>query len=68
MQKKTVSSPKKSSKDSHTNTLTAVVQRDGDGYVSFCPELDIACQGGDVKEATSNLREAVELFLELDTR
>ena len=25
--------------------LTAVIEREGDGYVSFCPELDIASQG-----------------------
>jgi len=25
--------------------LTAVIEREGDGYVSLCPELDIASQG-----------------------
>ena len=60
----TARSTKKSPKRSHTNTLTAVIQREGNGYVSFCPELDIASQGDDVKAATNNLREAVELFLE----
>jgi predicted RNase H-like HicB family nuclease len=30
----------------------------------LCPELDVASQGSTVEEATSNLREAVELFLE----
>ncbi len=44
--------------------LTAVLERDGDGYVSLCPELDIASQGENVEEALANLREAVELFLE----
>ena len=37
---------------------------EGDGYVSFCPELDIASQGDAVEEAQKNLREAVELFFE----
>jgi predicted RNase H-like HicB family nuclease len=44
--------------------LTAVVEREGDGYVALCPELDIASQGDTVEEARANLREAVELFLE----
>lgn len=44
--------------------LTAVVEREGDGYVALCPELDVASQGGTVEDARANLREAVELFLE----
>ena len=34
------------------------------GYVSFCPELDVASQGDTIEEARANLVEAVELFLE----
>lgn len=41
-----------------------MIYREGDGYVSFCPELDVASQGDSIEEASSNLREAVELFLE----
>lgn len=44
--------------------LTAVIERENDGYVSLCPELDIASQGQTVEEAKCNLREAVELFFE----
>ena len=44
--------------------MTAVIERDGDGYVSLCPELDIASQGKSVEEARDNLREALELFFE----
>lgn len=44
--------------------FTAVIEREGSGYVSLCPELDIASQGETVEEATSNLKEAVELFFE----
>jgi predicted RNase H-like HicB family nuclease len=44
--------------------LTAVIEREGDGYVALCPELDIASQGSTVEEARSNLREALELFFE----
>jgi predicted RNase H-like HicB family nuclease len=46
------------------SSFTAIVEREGDGYVSLCPELDVASQGSSVEEATANLREAVELFLE----
>jgi predicted RNase H-like HicB family nuclease len=44
--------------------LTALISREGDGYVALCPELDIASQGDSIKEARENLREAVELFFE----
>lgn len=44
--------------------LTAVIEREGDGYVSLCPEIDVASQGGTVDEARANLSEAVDLFFE----
>lgn len=44
--------------------LTAIIERENDGYVSLCPELDIASQGDSIEEARENLREAVELFFE----
>ena len=44
--------------------LTAIIEREGEGYVSLCPELDIASQGDTIEEARSNLREALELFFE----
>ena len=44
--------------------LTAIIEREGDGYVSLCPELDIASQGATVDEAQRNLKEALELFFE----
>ena len=44
--------------------LTAIIEREGDGYVAFCPEVDVASQGASVHEASANLREAVELFFE----
>jgi predicted RNase H-like HicB family nuclease len=45
--------------------LTAILEREGDGYASLCPELDIASQGPTVEEARDNLREALELFFEV---
>lgn len=35
--------------------LTAIIEREGDGYVSFCPEFDIASQGDTIEEARRNL-------------
>lgn len=43
---------------------TGIIEKEGNVYVALCPELDVASQGTTVEEATANLREAVELFLE----
>jgi predicted RNase H-like HicB family nuclease len=47
-----------------TQQLTAIIEREGDGYVGLCPELDIASQGDTIETARANLQEAVELFFE----
>jgi predicted RNase H-like HicB family nuclease len=44
--------------------LTAIIEKEGDGYVSLCPELDVASQGDSIAEARANLIEALELFFE----
>ena len=44
--------------------FTAMIYREDDGYVALCPELDVASQGNSVEEASANLQEAVELFIE----
>ena len=44
--------------------LTAIIEREENGYVSLCPELYIASQGDTIEEARENLREALELFFE----
>lgn len=44
--------------------LTAIIEREGNGYVALCPEIDIASQGDTIEEARINLREALELFFE----
>ena len=44
--------------------LTAVIEREGDGFVALCPELDVASQGESIEIARANLIEAVELFFE----
>ncbi|MFH7245161.1 MAG: type II toxin-antitoxin system HicB family antitoxin [Spirulina sp.] len=48
-----------------THQFTAVIEREEEGYVSLCPELDIASQGDTVEEARANLIEAIELFFEV---
>jgi predicted RNase H-like HicB family nuclease len=47
-----------------TSSYTAILEKEGNLYVALCPELDVASQGTTVEEATANLKEAVELFLE----
>ena len=37
--------------------LTAIIEKEGDGFVSLCPELDIASQG-------ESIGEALDLFFE----
>ena len=49
---------------SEVRRFTAMIYREDGGYVALCPELDVASQGDSVEEASANLREAVELFLE----
>ena len=44
--------------------FTAIIERDGDGFTSLCPQLDIASQGDTAEEARTNLIEALELFFE----
>lgn len=44
--------------------LTAIIEKENSGYVSLCPELDIASQGDTIEEARDNLKEALELFFE----
>ena len=47
-----------------TERLTAIIEREDEGYVSLCPELDIASQGASIEEARANLVEALTLFFE----
>jgi predicted RNase H-like HicB family nuclease len=44
--------------------FTAVINKEKNLYVSWCPELDIASQGKTVEKALDNLKEAIELYLE----
>jgi len=48
----------------HIEHVTALIEREGDGYVALCPELDVASQGDTIEKARENLQEAVGLFFE----
>ena len=47
-----------------TRQLTAIIEKEGEGHVALCPEVDVASQRGSVDEARANLQEALELFFE----
>jgi len=44
--------------------LHNLIEKEGDLYAAICLELDVASQGETAEEAETNLKEAVELFLE----
>ena len=44
--------------------MTAIIEREDDGFVALCPELDIASQGDSIEDARANLIEALSLFFE----
>jgi predicted RNase H-like HicB family nuclease len=47
------------------NKYTAVIEKDGDWYIAFCPEIAGANgQGRSIEECKKNLAEAIELILE----
>ncbi len=41
-----------------------VIFKEGQTYVSYCPELDISSCGNSIDEARKNLKTAVNLFIE----
>ena len=44
--------------------VTAIIEREDDGFVALCPEFDIASEGQSIEEARTNLIEALTLFFE----
>ena len=44
--------------------LTAIIKKGEKQFVALCPELDVVSQGYTVEESLSNLKEAVELYIE----
>lgn len=49
---------------SDARQMTAIIQREDEGYVTLCPELYIASQGESIEEPRANLVEALTLFFE----
>ena len=50
--------------NSNEFVFTGIICKDGDRYSSLCPELDVASEGDSIDEASSNILEAVTLYLE----
>jgi predicted RNase H-like HicB family nuclease len=44
--------------------LTAIIEREGDGYVALCPELDVTSQGDTLEGARVNRIATLTLFFE----
>ena len=54
-----------------TKRLTAVIHREGNGFVALCPELDIASQGDTIEAARDywlSRVEKLEAILELQAK
>ena len=47
-----------------SRTFTAVVYREDDVYVAECPEVGTDSQGEIIDEASANLKEKIEIYLE----
>lgn len=44
--------------------LTAIIRKGEKQFVALCPEVDVVSQGKTAETALSNLKEAVELYIE----
>lgn len=44
--------------------VSGIVRREGKRYTAWCPELDVSTFGDSVDEASRNLGDAVELYLD----
>lgn len=45
--------------------VTAIIKKGEKQYVALCPEVDVASQGTTVEKALLNLKEAIELHIEV---
>ena len=48
--------------------FTSLIFKEGEAFVSYCPELNVSSCGDSVEEARRRLPEAVRLFLEESQR
>ncbi len=46
----------------HTREMTGIIEREGNGYVSLCPELDIASQGATRRTDSSRSGEGAVMW------
>jgi predicted RNase H-like HicB family nuclease len=45
--------------------VSVVIEKDENGYYAYCPELEgCQTQGNSLEEVISNIKEAIELYLE----
>ncbi len=44
--------------------FTAIIRKGEKQFVALCPEVDVVSQGFTIEKALSNLKEAVELYIE----
>jgi len=44
--------------------LTAITEREDDGFVALCAEFDVASEAASIEEARANLVEALTLLFE----
>jgi predicted RNase H-like HicB family nuclease len=44
--------------------FTAIIRKGEKQFVALCPEVDVVSQGSTIEKALSNLKEAVELYVE----
>ena len=44
--------------------FTGIIIKEDDSYAAICPELDVATDGDSAEEASANLLEAVNLYIE----
>ena len=58
--------PSDNTKNITMKNLKYIIYREGDYYVSQCLNIEVASFGTSIDEALSNLKEAVELYLEDD--
>jgi predicted RNase H-like HicB family nuclease len=45
-------------------TFLVSIQKEDKFYVARCPELGVTSQGKNLEEAQSNIKEAIELYIE----
>lgn len=46
------------------NEFTAIIERDADWYIGYCPEIPANGQGKTVEECRASLADAIALILE----